>query len=34
MCSTPTDCHPSEFGHGVYAEVASKIILKHGPPLR
>jgi hypothetical protein len=30
MCSSPSDCHPSEFGHGVYAEVVSKMILKSG----
>ena len=27
MCSTPSDCHPSEFGHNVYAEVVSKMVL-------
>jgi hypothetical protein len=30
MCSTPSDCHPSEFGHNVYAEVVSKMVLKSG----
>jgi hypothetical protein len=30
MCSSPSDCHPSEFGHGVYADVVSKMILKSG----
>jgi hypothetical protein len=30
MCSSPADCHPSEFGHGVYAEAVSKMILKNG----
>lgn len=30
MCASPNDCHPSEFGHSVYADVASKMILKHG----
>ena len=30
MCSSPNDCHPSEFGHSVYADVAAEMILKHG----
>jgi hypothetical protein len=30
MCSSPSDCHPSEFGHGVYAEAVSKMVLKSG----
>jgi len=30
MCSSASDCHPSEFGHRVYAEVVSKMILKNG----
>jgi hypothetical protein len=30
MCSSASDCHPSEFGHQVYAEVVSKMILKNG----
>jgi hypothetical protein len=30
MCSTPSDCHPSEFGHKVYAEAVSKMVLKNG----
>jgi hypothetical protein len=30
MCSTPSDCHPSEFGHNVYADVVSKMVLKSG----
>jgi hypothetical protein len=30
ICSTPSDCHPSEFGHNVYADVVSKMVLKSG----
>ena len=30
MCSSPSDCHPSEFGHETYAEVVSKMVLKSG----
>ena len=30
MCSSASDFHPSEFGHRVYAEVVSKMILKNG----
>jgi hypothetical protein len=30
MCPSPNDCHPSEFGHSVYADVAAEMILKHG----
>ena len=24
MCGSPSDCHPSEFGHRVYADAVSK----------
>ncbi len=30
MCGSPSDCHPSEFGHRVYADAVSKMILKSG----
>jgi hypothetical protein len=30
MCLSATDCHPSEFGHGVYADVVAKMILRSG----
>jgi hypothetical protein len=30
MCSSPSDCHPSEFGHKVYADAVSKMVLKSG----
>jgi hypothetical protein len=30
MCLSPTDCHPSEFGHGVYADAVAKMILRSG----
>jgi hypothetical protein len=30
MCLSATDCHPSEFGHGVYADAVAKMILRSG----
>jgi hypothetical protein len=30
MCLSAIDCHPSEFGHGVYADVVAKMILRSG----
>ena len=30
MCSSANDCHPSEFGHGTYADVVTKMLLKSG----
>jgi hypothetical protein len=28
MCSAPTDCHPSEFGHKTYADVVAKMVMR------
>ncbi len=30
MCSSAADCHPSAFGHEVYAEAVSKMVLANG----
>jgi len=30
MCSTPYDCHPSEFGMEIYGQAVAKMVLKSG----